>query len=95
MRTPKSIDPNAFAYSPADAARFCGLGLTRIKALLRDGTIAHRKDGRRTLVLRSDIEAYLTSLAAGRLTIHRGERGRFTPAMRPGPSSTPGRPIGL
>ena len=47
MRTPKPIDPNAFAYSPADAARFCGLGLTRIKALLRDGTIPHRKDGRR------------------------------------------------
>jgi excisionase family DNA binding protein len=82
MRTPKSVDPNAFAYSPADAARFCGLGLTRIKALLRDGAIAHRKDGRRTLVLRSDIEAYLTSLAAGRLNIHRGERGRFAPATR-------------
>jgi excisionase family DNA binding protein len=57
------FEPTAFAFSPANAARFSGLGLTRVKALLRDGTIPRHKDGRRTLILRSDIEAYLTRLS--------------------------------
>ena len=29
------FEPNAFAFSPANASRFSSLGLTRIKALLR------------------------------------------------------------
>ena len=77
-----TIEILPYAFSPADAARFAGLGLTRIKTLLRTGALPFHKDGKRTLILRTDIETYLTNLAAGRLSIRRGDQGRFVSAVR-------------
>jgi len=74
MRTP-TIEP--YALSPKAAAIFCGLGLTRIKTLIRDRVLPIRKDGRRTLILRADLEAYITSLSTGPLALPRGARGKF------------------
>lgn len=78
-----AFEPSAFAFSPAHAARFSGLGLTRIKTLVRTGVLPKRKDGRRTIILRSDIEAYLKNLdvETAPATAH-GKRGRFA-AVRP------------
>jgi excisionase family DNA binding protein len=81
MPTP-TIEP--YALSPKAAATFCGLGLTRIKALIRDGVLPIRKDGRRTLILRADLEAYIASLSTGRLALPRDACGKFAgKAVRP------------
>ncbi|HEX9238485.1 MAG TPA: helix-turn-helix domain-containing protein [Xanthobacteraceae bacterium] len=71
------FEPNAFAFNPANAARFTSLSLTRIKALLRSGKLPKHKDGKRTLVLRSDLEAYMLSLGTQTPRQARGEHGRF------------------
>jgi hypothetical protein len=71
------FEPNAFAFSPANASRFSSLGLTRIKALLRSRALPFHKDGKRTVILRADLEAYLTSLAAKVPRRPRGAQGRF------------------
>ena len=76
------LDPNAFALSPADAARYAGLGLTRIKTLLSIGALPFHKDGRRTLILRTDLESYLLNLKTASMSVPRGERGRFVPAVQ-------------
>lgn len=39
-----------------------GLGLTKINELIKTGELPARKAGRRTLVLRSDVEAFLKNL---------------------------------
>ena len=77
MSTTRPLDPAAFAYSPADAARYSGLGLTKIKALLRSDVLPFRKDGRRTLIFRADLEAYLLSLKTASVPVPRGDHGRF------------------
>jgi hypothetical protein len=66
-----------FSLSPADAATHTGLGLTTIKKLMRTGALVPRKEGRRTLLLRADLEAYVLSLKTGRGSAPRGEHGRF------------------
>jgi hypothetical protein len=71
------FEPNAFAFSPANASRFSSLGLTRIKALLRSRVLPFHKDGKRTVILRSDLEAYLIGLADKAAPRPRGARGRF------------------
>lgn len=78
----KVFEPQAFAFSPADAARFAGLGLTRIKALLSIGALPFHKDGRRTLILRADLESYLLNLKTASVPVPRGDHGRFAPAVR-------------
>ena len=70
-----TIEP--FAFSTADAARFTGLGLTKIKALLRAGALPFHKAGRRTLILRCDLESYVRSLSGNRTAIPRGDGGKF------------------
>jgi hypothetical protein len=75
------FEPSAFAFSPANAARYSSLGLTRIKTLLRTCVLPFHKDGKRTLVLRSDLEAYLSGLGAKVPKVScrpRGARGRFS-----------------
>jgi excisionase family DNA binding protein len=72
--------PAPFAFSVDGAAGYSSLGLTRIKTLLRTRVLPFHKDGRRTLVLRSDLEAYLTGLGAKVPKVScrpRGARGRF------------------
>jgi Helix-turn-helix domain len=74
----KSLDPNAFAFSIPDAARFSALGPTTIKALIRTGRLSVHKHGKRSLVLRGDLETHLKGLPKGALpAASRGDAGRF------------------
>lgn len=54
--------PEVLAYSVAQLPRVMGLGASVINGLLKSGQLPSRKVGRRTLILRSDVEAYLNSL---------------------------------
>ena len=56
---------SALALSPEVAARLIGLGRTKFFELIREGKLRARKVGRRTLILRSDLEAFLASLPEG------------------------------
>jgi excisionase family DNA binding protein len=76
-----AFDPLAYAFSPAHAARYSGLSLTRIKTLLRDGVLPCRRDGRHRLILRSDLETYLLGLGSGVAVKPRAEAGRFAPSL--------------
>ena len=58
-----------YAFSPADAARWCGLLLPT----------PCRKDGRRTLILRAELEGYIAGLSTARPALSRGDHGRFAP----------------
>ena len=48
--------------SPEEAARVAGLGRTLIFAAIKDGKLAARKCGRRTLVFADDLRSYLDAL---------------------------------
>jgi excisionase family DNA binding protein len=48
--------------SPAAAARFLGIGKTRLYELLALGKITARRDGKRTLVEYASLVAYLDTL---------------------------------
>ena len=50
------------ALSLADVARTTGLGKTALYAAMRDGRLAARKFGRRTIVLKRDLKAFLDAL---------------------------------
>ncbi|HEY6697095.1 MAG TPA: helix-turn-helix domain-containing protein [Acidimicrobiales bacterium] len=59
---PIYVPDDRLAVSVAEAARIIGVGRTRLYALLDDGTLPARKLDKRTLILRADLEAFLTSL---------------------------------
>jgi hypothetical protein len=50
-------------FSPAGAARYSGIDLTRIKAYMRSGALPFHKDGRRTVILGPDIDNLRLGLA--------------------------------
>jgi excisionase family DNA binding protein len=50
------------AYSPAEAAEASGQGRTKIFEAIKSGRLRAKKSGSRTLILRVDLEAYLSSL---------------------------------
>lgn len=50
------------SLSPREAARFLGIGQTFFYQLLKDRRLKARKLGRRTIVFREDIDAFLASL---------------------------------
>ena len=52
------------ALSVADVARVSGLGRTFVYSALADGTLRARKAGRRTIVMRADLRAFLDGLPA-------------------------------
>lgn len=56
-----SVQP--MAYSPADAAKAIGVSRSVIFGLLKLGHLPRRKIGRRTLILRADLDQYVASLA--------------------------------
>jgi excisionase family DNA binding protein len=45
-----------------EACRVSGLGRTKLYDLIKDGRIKARKLDKRTLIVRSDLEAYLNGL---------------------------------
>jgi excisionase family DNA binding protein len=52
------------AFSIAEVIARTGLGRDTVYGLIRDGQLVARKVGRRTLVVSSDLEKFLTSLPA-------------------------------
>lgn len=52
------------SYSPEDAALVTGLARTAIYALIRDGKLKSIKEGKRRIIPRSEIQAYLDAHAA-------------------------------
>lgn len=50
------------AYRPDSAAEVTGLSRTRIYELIASGEIPARKDGRCTVILHEDLEAFVRSL---------------------------------
>ena len=50
------------AFSIAEVIARTGLGRDTVYGLIRDGQFVARKVGRRTLVVNSDLEKFLTSL---------------------------------
>lgn len=50
------------AMSRKTAAAFLGVSLTKLKALLRDGTLPFAKAGGRVVVMRAGCQAYLEQL---------------------------------
>jgi len=63
---PKSISietqANRLAFSLADAASAIGVGKSTLHELIATGKLRVRKLGRRSLVLREDLEEYIQSL---------------------------------
>jgi excisionase family DNA binding protein len=51
-----------FAFSVAEAALYANMCRSGIYDAIRAGDLLARKAGRKTLVLRSDLEAYLANL---------------------------------
>lgn len=45
-----------------DAARMLGIGRSTLYLILKDGQLPARKLGKRTLILRSDIESFVEAL---------------------------------
>jgi excisionase family DNA binding protein len=58
--TTRAIEPRTL--SPAKAARYLGIGKTKMWALLMAGRIPSKKLDGRTLVLTSDLDAFLDGL---------------------------------
>jgi excisionase family DNA binding protein len=52
----------SLVYSLDDLTLVTGLGRTRLYELINSGKLPARKAGRRTLVLREDVDAFLRSL---------------------------------
>lgn len=53
---------NTLTLSIDQAQEASGLGRTKLYELLRSGQLPARKLGKRTLILRSDLEAFLSNL---------------------------------
>ena len=53
---------SAFAYSITDAVRVSGIGRTKLFAEIAAGRLPARKFGSRTLILATDLQAFLERL---------------------------------
>jgi excisionase family DNA binding protein len=53
--------PQVIAYSPKGAAHASSLSLREVMKAIRAGKLASFKKGRRRIILRQDLEAYLKS----------------------------------
>ena len=61
---PERLLLEPLSYSPEDAALVTGLARTAIYALIRDGKLKSIKEGKRRIIPRSEIQAYLDAHAA-------------------------------
>lgn len=55
-------DTDVLAYTLDQSCRIAGVGKTSIYQAIADGELTARKYGRRTLIMRTDLEAWLRSL---------------------------------
>lgn len=53
---------NKMAFSIAEVQAICGLGRTRLYELIKSNVLLAKKLGKRTLILRSDLDAFLSNL---------------------------------
>ncbi len=51
-----------FGFTVEETAALSGIGRTRIFAAIKDGKLKARKFGRRTVILTTDLQAFLESL---------------------------------
>lgn len=58
--------PAAHSYAVNDLPALTGLGRTRIFQAIKEGRLLARKFGRRTVILRPDLEAFLQGLENAR-----------------------------
>lgn len=54
--------PQPAAFDTASAAGYIGIGKTKLFAEIQAGRIPAKKAGNRTLILRSDLDAWLAAL---------------------------------
>lgn len=56
------MNPEQFTYSIAEAVIFTSIGRSKLYQLINAGALPARKVGKRTIILREDLEAFLKSL---------------------------------
>jgi excisionase family DNA binding protein len=56
------FEPEQGAFSIVQAAAYCGVRCGAVEDAVRDGRLAGRRLGRNVIVLKSDLDAFLTSL---------------------------------
>lgn len=49
-----------------DAVAYCGIGRTKLYALIKQGKLTSRKSGRRTLILTEELDAYVRALPSSK-----------------------------
>lgn len=64
------LDTEKLALSIADVARASGLCRTLVYGEIRAGRLRARKCGRRTIILRHDLEAFLQGLSGPAVATH-------------------------
>ena len=57
-----STTPEPAAFDTASAARYIGIGKTKLFEEIQAGRLPARKAGNRTLILRGDLDAWLAKL---------------------------------
>ncbi len=62
MNTTPQTTPDKLAHSIDESCAIAGVGRTYIYNAIAAGDLTARKAGRRTLILRSELEAWLTGL---------------------------------
>jgi excisionase family DNA binding protein len=60
MNTEHEVQREGLSIS--EACRMAGIGRTKIYEAIADGTLTARKFGKRTIVLRSDLQEFLSRL---------------------------------
>lgn len=58
------MNTDKLGFSIEEAVEFSGIGRTRIFAAINAGQLVARKFGRRTVILRRDLESFLDELPA-------------------------------
>lgn len=57
-----NYDPPRESFSISEACRISGIGRTKVYEAISDGRLTARKFGKRTLILRADLRAFLDNL---------------------------------